>query len=373
MQSFTSLFPFSFSFSFFFFFTMKSFCLFALAIITYFTMIISTNISSTSLISVLLLIIFPLFPTLVNLLFITILPSGGFAWRNHNTKNLPGPISWPFLGLLPQMAFSDHPHRKLASIANSLSASRLMAFSLGLTRVVISSHPDTAKEILSSTSFSDRPIKESARLLLFERAIGFAPSNGYWRHLRRIAASHMFSPRRVSGLECVRSNLAEGMIGKVKKEMEIKGEVDFRRVIRMGSLGNVLETVFGNSSNNNNNNMLLGEELGFMVKEGYELISEFNWNDYLPFLGYLLFDFGGAKKRCYKLAGKVNCVIGEIIKERKKDGDFSTRNDFLSVWLSLPQEDQISDADLVAVLWVCTFSLYSLSLKICVASNYNFL
>lgn len=329
--------------------------------ITYFTMIISTTISSTSLISILLLIIFPLFPTLLNLLFITILPSGGFAWRNHNTKNLRGPISWPFLGLLPQMAFSDHPHRKLASIADSLSASRLMAFSLGLTRVVISSHPDTAKEILSSTSFSDRPIKESARLLLFERAIGFAPSNGYWRHLRRIVANHMFSPRRVSSLECVRSNLAEGMIGKVRKEMEIKGEVDFRRVIRMGSLGNVLETVFGNS--NNNKNMLLGEELGFMVKEGYELISEFNWNDYLPFLGYLLFDFGGVKKRCYKLAGKVNCVIGEIIKERKKDGDFSTKNDFLSVWLSLPQEDQISDADLVAVLWVCTFSLYSLSLS----------
>lgn len=247
---------------------------------------------------------------------------------------------------------SDHPHRKLASMANSLGATRLMAFSLGTTRVVISSHPDTAKEILAGSSFADRPVKESARLLMFERAIGFAPCSVYWRHLRRVAANHMFSPRRVSSLEGVRQNQAEEMIGEVMREMEVKGEVEFSRIVKKGSLNNILETVFGSTS-------LLGggegEELGLMVKEGYELISEFNWTDHLP-LGFLL-DFGGVKKRCHKLAGRVSCLIGRIIKERKRDAAdvISMKNDFLSVWLSLPVEDRISDADLVAVLWEMVF------------------
>ncbi|KAI7992447.1 Cytochrome P450 78A5 [Camellia lanceoleosa] len=50
-----------------------------------------------------------------------------------------------------------------------------MAFSIGLTRFIISSHPDTAKDILSSSAFADRLVKESAYELLFHRAMGFAP------------------------------------------------------------------------------------------------------------------------------------------------------------------------------------------------------
>lgn len=281
---------------------------------------------------------------------------GGFAWRNYKpndenspSKKLSGPISWPFLGLLPQMAWSkSNAHRKLTSIANSLGANRLMAFSLGFTRVIISSNPETAKQILCGTAFSDRPVKESARLLMFERAIGFAPSSQYWRYLRRIASNHMFSPKRISSLENVRQNLANEMINEAREEMmNERGVVELRRIIKNASLNNVIVTVFGSGLG-----LEVREELGLMVKEGYELISEFNWADYIPF-GFL--DFGGVKKRCHKLAGKVSCVIGEIIKERKREEDINLKNDFLSVLLSLPKEDQLCDQDLVAVLWEMIF------------------
>lgn len=58
-----------------------------------------------------------------------------------------------------------------------------MAYSLGQTRVIVTCNADVAKEILNSSVFADRPIKESAYSLLFNRAIG------------RIAATHMFSPK----------------------------------------------------------------------------------------------------------------------------------------------------------------------------------
>ncbi|KAA8533308.1 hypothetical protein F0562_033159 [Nyssa sinensis] len=285
---------------------------------------------------------FSLLPFFLNLWLIP----GGFAWKNHhyNSPNLPGPMGWPLLGTLPQMG--SLAHRKLAAMAASFGATRLMAFSLGATRVIISSHPDTAKEILSGPSFSDRPIKESARLLMFERAIGFAPSGNYWRHLRKLAANYMFSPRRISSLEGLRQRVTDEMVAGVLKEMKETGAVEVRGILQKGSLSNIIESVFGTGSG------LEGEELGLMVKEGYELIAKFNWADYFP-LGFL--DFYGVKRRCHKLAVKVNGLVGQIIKERKKDGEFSGSDDFLSVLLSLPKEDQLSDTDMVAVLWEMIF------------------
>ncbi|XP_024032732.1 cytochrome P450 78A5-like, partial [Morus notabilis] len=289
--------------------------------------------------------------TLFSLLFFSFnhwLIPGGFAWSNyhHHDKKLisiRGPMGWPVLGNLPEMA-SRLAHRKLAHLASSLDAKRLMALSLGSTRVVISSHPDTAKEILAGSSFSDRPIKESARLLMFERAIGFAPAGFHWRHLRRIAAVHMFSPRSVAGLEGLRQRVADEMLARVGVQMEEKGVVGLRGMLQEGSLTNILESVFGSSSS-----CRFGE-LGQMVKEGYELISTFNLEDYFP-LGFM--DFHGVKRRCHKLAAKVNTVVGQIVEGRKtrESHENNSNNDFLSALLSLPKEDQLSDSDMVAILW----------------------
>ncbi|KAF3431051.1 hypothetical protein FNV43_RR25781 [Rhamnella rubrinervis] len=244
--------------------------------------------------------------------------------------------------------FHSLAHRKLANMAASFNATRLMAFSLGSTRVIISSHPETAKEILNGSSFSDRPIKESARLLMFERAIGFAPSGTYWRHLRRIAAVHMFSPRRISGLEELRQRVADKMLASASREMMERGVVGLREILKKGSLTNILESVFGSRLG-----LETEEELGYLVKEGYELISKFNWEDYFP-LRFL--DFYGVKRKCHSLAAKVNSVVGQIVKDGKTDGGFSsTGNDFLSALLCLPKEDQLNDSDMTAVLWEMIF------------------
>ncbi|XP_057493897.1 cytochrome P450 78A5-like isoform X2 [Actinidia eriantha] len=290
-----------------------------------------------------LLTTFSLFPFILNFWLVP----GGLAWRHHHEKcspKLTGPIGWPLLGTIPQMG--SLAHRKLASMAALSGATRLMAFSLGTTPVIISSHPDTAKEILCGPSFTDRPVKESARSLMFERAIGFASSGDYWRNLRRIAANHMFSPRRISSLEGLRGHVADEMAMGVGMEMRERGVVEVREILHKGSLRNIVGSVFGIGLGSQ------GEELGFMVKEGYDLISKFNLADYF---GIGLLDFYGVKRRCHKLALKVNGLVGQIIEERRREGGFCERNDFLSILLSLPEEDQLSGTDMVAVLWEMIF------------------
>ncbi|KAG6791318.1 hypothetical protein POTOM_000435 [Populus tomentosa] len=312
-----------------------SFLLFFLAIITH---------QTPWPITVLLLSLFSSFALSLNYWLVP----GGFAWRNHhdnqNQSRFRGPIGWPVLGTLPQMG--SLAHRKLASMATSLGAKKLMAFSLGTTRVIISSHPDTAREILCGSSFADRPVKESARLLMFERAIGFAPSGDYWRHLRRIAANHMFSPRKISGLEPLRQRLANEMLAEVSGEMRERRAVVLRGILQKSSLSNVLESVLGSDAH------VKREELGFMAQEGFDLVSRFNLEDYFP-LRFL--DFYGVKRRCCQLAGKVNSVVGQIVRERKRAGDFRSRSDFLSALLSLPEQERLNESDMVPLLWEMIF------------------
>ncbi|KAM0987721.1 hypothetical protein ACFX2I_011745 [Malus domestica] len=283
---------------------------------------------------------------------------GGFAWScyNHdqnsqNESSLRGPAGWPILGFLPHQ-MGSLAHQKLSSMATSLKATRLMAFSLGTTRVVISSHPDTARQILGGSSFSDRPIKHSAKLLMFERAIGFAPSGTYWRHLRSIAAVHMFSPRRIGGLETLRQQVADEMVVKIWDEMKENRVVGLKAILQKGSLDNIIQSVFGTNYLGLEKEVSTNRTLMLLVKEGYDLIYRFNLEDYFP-LRFL--DFYGVKRKCHKLAAEVKSVVGQIVRERKRAGDFGGGSDFLSALLALPEEDKLSDSDTVAVLWEMIF------------------
>ncbi|KAK1295224.1 Cytochrome P450 78A4 [Acorus calamus] len=269
---------------------------------------------------------------------------GGYAWRSHRspaaTPPIPGPVGWPLLGSIPIMG--PLAHQNLARLSAALSASRLMAISLGPTRLVIASHPDTAREILCAPGFSNRPMKTSARLLMFERAIGFAPSGEYWRRLRRVAASGLFSPRSIMGLGPVRQKVAHYMCMRVGRERVVV----VREVLQEGALNNMMGSLFGEWLGLHERGELVG-----MVREGYELIGEFNWEDYLGMGGL---DFHGVGRRCKGLASGVKCLVGGIIRERRRKGEFGG-DDFLGVLFRLPEEERLTDDDMIAVLWEMIF------------------
>lgn len=286
------------------------------------------------------------------------LAPGGLAWALSKPKTrsaIPGPHGFPLTGLLSVFTGLT-PHRVLAKLAQSFNAVPLMAFSVGLTRFVISSHPETAKEILSSSAFADRPVKESAYELLFHRAMGFAPYGEYWRNLRRISATHLFSPKRISGFEGFRRDMGLKMVEEIKGMMVEKGEVEIKKVLHFGSLNSVMMTVFGRCYDFKENGD--GFELEKMVSEGYELLGIFNWSDHFPLLGWL--DLQGVRKRCRSLASKVNVFVANIIKEhrlKRVEGVSAEEKvgDFVDVLLDLEKDDKLSDSDMIAVLWELIF------------------
>ncbi|KAL6181547.1 hypothetical protein ACLB2K_048202 [Fragaria x ananassa] len=143
-------------------------------------------------------------------LFSLWLRPGGVAWalcKVRACNPIPGPPGYPLIGSMSIFTASA-PHRVLAKLARSLNAKPLLSLSVGFTRFVISSNPETAKEVLNSSAFANRPRNETAYELLFNRAMGFAPYGEYWRNLRRIAATHLFSPKRIAGSEGFRIEMA---------------------------------------------------------------------------------------------------------------------------------------------------------------------
>ncbi|KAI0501123.1 hypothetical protein KFK09_016066 [Dendrobium nobile] len=278
---------------------------------------------------------------------------GGVAWLLSPCRRpIPGPS-----GINTALA-GTAAHRALANLASSLKATPLMAFSVGISRFIVSSHPETAKEILNSSAFADRPIKESAYELLFHRAMGFAPFGEYWRNLRRISATYLFCPKRISSFGKQRMDIGESMVAEIRGLMERDGAVEVKRVLHFGSLNNIMMSVFGKKINFGKGD---GVELEGLVKEGYELLGMFNWSDHLPLVGWM--DLQGVRRRCRKLVDRVNVFVSQIIEDHRKrrvsDSVGAVKvdraGDFVDVLLDLEKEEKLSDSDMVAVLWEMIF------------------
>ncbi|PIM98302.1 Cytochrome P450 CYP2 subfamily [Handroanthus impetiginosus] len=296
--------------------------------------------------------------------FALFLTPGGVAWALSKPQTrpgpaIPGPSGLPVLGLA--LAFSSSlTHRILFRLSQTFKASSLMAFSVGFTRFIISSNPETAKEILNSSVFADRPVKESAYELLFHRAMGFAPYGEYWRNLRKISGTHLFSPRRMSCFGKFRQETALKMVEEIKLRMEKNGEVKMKDLLHYGSLNNVMMSVFGKCYDFSGENEVEG-----LVKEGYELLGKFNWSDHFPVLGWL--DLQGVRKRSKELVVKVEDFVGKIIEEHRVKGSGGKggvkadnyeqfdHGDFVDVLLDLEEDNRLSDSDMIAVLWEMIF------------------
>ncbi|XP_031371511.1 cytochrome P450 78A5-like [Punica granatum] len=289
---------------------------------------------------------------------------GGLAWAlsRPQRRHIPGPSGLPVVGIVAAF-LGPLTHRVLSRLAAASNAKKLMAFSVGFTRYVIASDPETAKEMLSSSAFADRPLKESAYELLFHRAMGFAPYGEYWRNLRRISATHLFSPRRIAASGPFRQEIGLKMVSEIESSMSLHGAVEIRRVLHFGSLNNVMKSVFGRCYDFHGND-IVSVELKSLVREGYDLLGVFNWSDHFPILGW--FDLQGVRRRCRKLVERVNAFVGNVIEEHRAKraanggadgghGGDDGSGDFVDVLLDLEKENRLSDSDLVAVLWEMIF------------------
>ncbi|XP_057805856.1 cytochrome P450 78A9-like [Salvia miltiorrhiza] len=285
---------------------------------------------------------------------------GGPAWGrlrwtrlSPRARVIPGPRGVPVVGSMGLMA--GLAHRRLASAAESCGAKRLMAFSLGQTRAVVTCDPDVARDILNGSAFVDRPAKESAYELMFGRSMGFAPYGVYWTTLRRIASAHLFCPKQLKASAQHRLEIAN----QVAAILECSGrdgggggggcDIRVRDVLKLASLNNMMYSVFGRRYVLDPNNSETAE-LRDLVEEGYHLLGQLNWSDHFSFLAD--FDVQNIRSRCARMVPRVNRIVGGIMAEHK---DRTDGRDFVDVLQSLQGPDRLSESDMISLLWEMIF------------------
>ncbi|KAK4428404.1 cytochrome [Sesamum alatum] len=284
--------------------------------------------------------------------------AGGPAWKNGRHRMggvpIPGPNGLPFFGSLFNLSHGL-AHRTLARMASSHAASQLMAFSLGSIAVVVTCDTHVAREILTSPHFASRPIKESAKQLMFSRAIGFAPDGPHWRMLRRIASTHLFAPKRILAHQGVCRLECGAMLSAIGEEQSLKGFVQLRKHLQAASLNTIMEIVFGKRYNTTKHDNE-AKELNELVREGFELLGAFNWSDHLPWLKYF-YDPFRIQARCAALVPRVKKLVKEVIEEHRIGYHYKLHGnlDFVDILLSLEGEEKLNEDDMVAVLWEMIF------------------
>ncbi|KAI8013640.1 Cytochrome P450 78A1 [Camellia lanceoleosa] len=149
------------------------------------------------------------------------------------------------------------------------------------------------------------------------------------------------------------------MLSSISKEQTLHGFVVLRKHLQAASLNNIMEIVFGKRYDTVYDSNEEAREVQEIVREGFELLGAFNWCDHLPWLKYF-YDPFCIDERCVALVPRVKRLVNRIIDEHRRGRvsgsvKLSDDSDFVDVLLSLEDEEQLEEDDMVAVLWEMIF------------------
>ncbi|XP_057974035.1 cytochrome P450 CYP82D47-like [Malania oleifera] len=257
--------------------------------------------------------------------------------------------AWPVIGHLHLLRESQLPHRKLGNMADKHGP--IFTIKLGMHRALVVSNPAMARECLTTHDkvFASRTRAVGAEHMGYNYAMfALAPYGPYWRHVRKIAKTHLLSSHLLETLKHVPESQVKAAVNDIYRRwsgasgsggggsnavlVEMSkwfGDINLKVILRMVIGERCLED--GGTAD---------DRFRMALKEFFRLMGSFVVGDAIPFLRWL--DVGGYEKEMKRTAAELDRVMEEWLEERKgkrpvsaEDGD-----DFMGVMLSVLERDE---------------------------------
>lgn len=258
--------------------------------------------------------------------------------RSHPNKLPPGPTPLPIVGSLFQLG--SKPNESLAELAKKYGP--LMSLRLGGVLTVVASSVKTAKEVLQKNdqALSGRTVADAVRALHYhESTMAWSPATAYWRRLRMLCNTHMFTAQRLDASQGLRQQKVQQLIAYMHKNSQLGRAVNIGQAAFVTTLNLLSNAVFSMDLVDLNSDS--AQEFKDTVHGIMEDAGRPNLSDYFPLLRPI--DLQGIRRRMAAHFKKLYAIFDKLIDKRmihRESSNYSPRNDYLDLLL-----DQRDDKD----------------------------
>jgi len=204
--------------------------------------------------------------------------------RTINAPFPPGPRGLPIIGNLHQL---DNSTLYLQLSKLSKIYGPIFSLQLGLRPAIVVSSAKIAKEILKNNDhvFCNRPILYGQQKLSYNGSeMVFSQYSDFWRDLRKICVTHVFSVKRVSSYSCIRKFEVKQMIKKISNNVTSSVVTNLSELLTSLSSKIICRVAFGRRYENEG---LESSKFHGMLHEFQAMLTAFFVSDYIPFMGWI--------------------------------------------------------------------------------------
>ncbi|KAG6424728.1 hypothetical protein SASPL_115148 [Salvia splendens] len=258
------------------------------------------------------------------LLFILIsLPFLLISLKLYNSRKKLPPSPFPTLPLLGHLPLLKFPlHRTFLSLSRKLGP--VFSLRLGTRLMVVVSSPAAAEECFTT---NDITLANRPRFII-GKYIGYnytslvgAPYGDYWRNLRRLTATEIFSSARLNAFQSIRGNEVRLMLEKLRRKSG-EGRVEIREALSEMAFNNIMRMVAGKRYFGVGEDDEEAEEFRGLIKEVFAYGGVSNLADFFPVLRW--FDYKGVEKNLGRISARMDASLQALVDEQRRHGDGNT-------------------------------------------------
>lgn len=259
----------------------------------------------------------------------------------------PGPKPWPIIGNLNLLG--PIPHQSLHHLSQKYG--EIMRLKFGKFEVIVASSPEMAKQFLRvhDASFASRPSLAAGFYTSYNYSdLVWAPYGPYWRQVRKIYLSEVFSAKKLELYEKVRVDERRHFLSTIRalagKPVVIKDHLSHYSLSIVWKMISRDDQYF--SESNGGKYALNMDELHEIVDEWFFLSGVFNIGDWIPWLSS--FDLQGYVRKMKNLNEKMdrfyNYVIDDHLARRAVEKDDFAPRDFVDTLLQMVEDGNLEVA-----------------------------